>query len=239
EQYVDSSLRPMHLFTAFMAAAIVAKYQEVVQDQIIQQLRGWAYVGVLGGAALSVPTLVLTANEERYGGYGRVHCAWWNAWRETLYEYLPDLIADTWCSVKLYCCTWKEATGATLRRVYAALRAIGMGVVATLGVFNLMNLLFECVEGQLEGTAPRMVLRNALKSVRRDARRRKRREAASLQRLRDDGGEGLPECVEPEMASASQKVRRRKSAKSAIAAELREAENLVAKTLTQTLVEDD
>ncbi|OWZ05221.1 hypothetical protein PHMEG_00022731 [Phytophthora megakarya] len=198
-----------------MAAEIVAKYQEVVQDQTIQQIRGWAYVGALGGAALSVPTLVLSANEERYGRYGRMHCARWNAWRETLYEYLPDLIADTWCSAKLYCCAWKEATGATLRRVYAALRATGwfgmlllslflhvpmmlydvleylccggMGVAVTLGVLNLLNLLFEwccygmhfsigvlvvgvlthawrhgSVEGQLEGTASRMVLRNAL-----------------------------------------------------------------------------
>ncbi|OWY96728.1 LOW QUALITY PROTEIN: hypothetical protein PHMEG_00032934 [Phytophthora megakarya] len=39
--------------------------------------------------------------------------------------YLPDLIVDTWCSVKLYGCACKEATGATLRRVYAALRATG------------------------------------------------------------------------------------------------------------------
>ncbi|OWZ00205.1 hypothetical protein PHMEG_00028660 [Phytophthora megakarya] len=208
-----------------------------------------------------------------------MHCAWWNAWRETLYEYLPHLISDTFHSVANYCRAWWEATDSTCKRVYSAMLAVwwfwmlilsasvygpmalydvleylccgGLGVVAMLAVLNMLNYLFHWTpygvytssviivvgvlthawrqgrpEGYLEEVAPGTVLELALKSVRKDAKTRQRREAESLRRLQNNDEE-LPELITDDTVVTRRKVRRRKRAPTAMAAELREAEQLV------------
>ncbi|OWY96848.1 hypothetical protein PHMEG_00032778 [Phytophthora megakarya] len=205
DQYFDPVLWPMHVFTTLcviggwtlttpyravlwnfgreawrvirlnvgMWADFAHKYQLVVQDPTVQQLRGWEYAGALGGAAISVPSLVLTTEEDKYGRYGRMHSS----------VYGPMALYDV---LEYLCCG-------------------GLGVVAMLAVLNMLNYLFHWTsygvyassviivvgvlthawrqgrpEGYLEEVAPGAVLELALKSVRKDAKTRQRREAESL-----------------------------------------------------------
>ncbi|OWZ11333.1 hypothetical protein PHMEG_00015664 [Phytophthora megakarya] len=122
------------LLNGDMIAACLTRYLQVVQDPSIQQLRGWEYAGALGGAALSVPSLVLMEDEGKHGRYGRMHLAWWNAWRETLYDYLPDLVADTYRSTTNYYHASWDATGATTKRFGAVVYAVCWFVMLLLSV---------------------------------------------------------------------------------------------------------
>ncbi|OWY99910.1 hypothetical protein PHMEG_00029009 [Phytophthora megakarya] len=131
ERYADSSSWPMHCFTAVCVVGgwtMTTPYRAILWTFTCEVWRVFRLnTGMAAGVPVKVPatpTLVLTTEEQRYGRYGRMHRAWWNAWREALYEYLPDLIADTYCSMKNYYSASWDATKATAERAYAAGHAL-------------------------------------------------------------------------------------------------------------------
>ncbi|OWZ11415.1 hypothetical protein PHMEG_00015566 [Phytophthora megakarya] len=127
----------------------------------------------------------------------------------------------------------------------------GLGLVAMLGAFNMLNCPFQWTsygvyasgviigvgmlthawcqgrpEGYLEEVAPGAVLELALRSVRKDAKTRQHREAESLRRLQNNNDE-LHELITDDTVVTRRMVKRRKLAPTAMSAELREAEQLV------------
>ncbi|KAE9034268.1 hypothetical protein PR003_g10178 [Phytophthora rubi] len=100
---------------------IASRYQEVLQNRELRQLRGPAYAYALWSALFAVPVQVLRDGEVEYGRYGRMHRIWWLAGQVTLGEYGPELLVRTVRSLGRYGRASSEACLLTGRRMFAVM----------------------------------------------------------------------------------------------------------------------
>ncbi|KAE9197482.1 hypothetical protein PF004_g19809 [Phytophthora fragariae] len=108
-----------------MWVEIVARYQDVLQNRELRQLRGPAYAYALWSAVFAVPVQVLRDGEVEYGRYGRMHRSWWVVGQVTFGEYGPELLVRSARSIGRYGRAAGDACLLTGRRVFAILHGVG------------------------------------------------------------------------------------------------------------------
>ncbi|KAE9176744.1 hypothetical protein PF004_g25977, partial [Phytophthora fragariae] len=136
-----------------MWVEIVARYQDVLQNRELRQLRGPAYAYALWSAVFAVPVQVLRDGEVEYGRYGRMHRSWWVAGQVTFGEYGPELLVRSARSIGRYGRAAGEACLLTGRRVFAILHGVGWLLLLLLSLtIHIPMALYDLLEFSLCGT---------------------------------------------------------------------------------------
>ncbi|KAE8986778.1 hypothetical protein PF011_g19859 [Phytophthora fragariae] len=173
-----------------MWVEIVARYQDVLQNRELRQLRGPAYAYALWSAVFAVPVQVLRDGEVEYGRYGRMHRSWWVAGQVTFGEYGPELLVRSARSI-----VGVVAVVVALNALNYLLKWTSLGLEATvsIGCLGLLTHGWRLGDGdgRLQKMAPHHLLGNAWESVLQNADDRDRSEEASLLKLQEPDVEDL------------------------------------------------
>ncbi|KAE9104210.1 hypothetical protein PF010_g13469 [Phytophthora fragariae] len=145
---------------------IASRYQEVLQNRELCQLRGPAYAYALWSALFAVPVQVLRDGEVEYGRYGRMHRSWWLAGQVTLGQYGPELLVTTVRSLGRYGRASGEACLLTGRRMFAVMHGVGWLLLLLLSLaIHIPMALYDLMEFSLCGTVGVVALVAALNAL--------------------------------------------------------------------------
>ncbi|KAK1934971.1 hypothetical protein P3T76_010737 [Phytophthora citrophthora] len=160
---------------------LVIRYQDVLRDPELNQLAGPSYVFALWNAFFAVPVQVLEEGEAKVKGF-----CWFVLLVLSLAIHVPMMLFDLLEFVALGTTGLAAVLVMTnsLNQMFELTRWLtpATGVIVVVGIVA-HGWRFGQGSGHLGNAAPRIVVKKALKSVRREVSRCNRREAACLASL--------------------------------------------------------